>query len=103
MENDRLVEKGHLFIFRSCGGDRMKLLTWDRNGYFLWHKRLEAGVFKIPRIGAGTGSIERYASELVMRLNGIYMGKLKQVVRYEQEPEATVAKQQISRTTRLIC
>ena len=27
---------GHLFLFRSRNGSRLKILTWDRDGYVLW-------------------------------------------------------------------
>jgi transposase len=78
---------GHLFIFRSRGGNRLKILTWDRDGYVLWYKRLEAGVFKLPRVAPGTGSVELRASELAMLLDGIDMAKLKRVPRYERPPK----------------
>jgi transposase len=73
-----------LFVFRSRRGDRLKILTWDRDGFVLWYKRLEAGVFKLPRPGAGTRSVELRASELAMILDGIDMSKLKRVPRYER-------------------
>src|SRR5580692_13173117 len=92
---DRLAERvqavigedplsGHLFIFRSRGGNRLKILTWDRDGFVLWYKRLEAGVFKLPRIAPGARSVELRASELAMILDGIDMSKLKRVPRYER-------------------
>ena len=50
----------------------------------LRYKRLERGVFKLPRIAAGSGSIEMRASELAMLLDGIDMTKLKRVPRYKR-------------------
>jgi transposase len=75
---------GHLFIFRSRGGNRLKILTWDRDGYVLWYKRLEMGMFKLPRVTPGAGSVELRASELAMLLDRIDMAKLKRVPRYER-------------------
>ncbi len=73
-----------LFIFRSRRGDRLKILLWDRDGFVLWYKRLEAGVFKLPRVEDGIRSVELRASELAMILDGIDMTKLKRVPRYER-------------------
>jgi transposase len=73
-----------LFIFRSRSGDRLKILTWDRDGFVLWYKRLESGVFKLPRMSPGSRSVELRASELAMILDGIDMTKLKRVPRYER-------------------
>jgi transposase len=92
---DRLAERvesvigenplsGHLFVFRSRRGDRLKILVWDRDGYVLWYKRLEAGVFKLPPVGEGKHRVELRASELAMVLDGIDMTKLKRVPRYER-------------------
>lgn len=73
-----------LFIFRSRRGDRLKILLWDRDGFVLWYKRLEVGVFKLPRLKEGARSVELRASELAMILDGIDMTKLRRVARYER-------------------
>ena len=76
---------GHLFLFRSRGGDRLKALYWDRDGYALWYKRLEVGVFKFPRIVGDAKSVELRASELAMLLDGIDLRSVKRVPRYQKK------------------
>jgi len=39
---------GHLFVFRSKRGDRVKILYWNTHGYVLWYTRLEVGTFRFP-------------------------------------------------------
>ena len=93
---DRLAERvrtvvgqdplgGHLFVFRSRRGDRLKILVWDRDGFVLWYKRLESGVFKLPRLEAGARSVELRASELAMVLDGIDMSRFKRMPRYNRD------------------
>ena len=77
---------GHLFLFRSRGGDRLKALYWDRDGYVLWYKRLEEGTFKLPKVRDGQSSVELRASELAMILDGIDLGSVKRVKRYGRKP-----------------
>ncbi len=95
---DRLAERvrtvigqdpmdGHLFVFRSRRGDRLKILVWDRDGFVLWYKRLEAGVFKLPKLEAGARSVELRASELAMVLDGIDVSRLKRTPRYERDAD----------------
>jgi transposase len=95
---DRLAERvravigqdplgGHLFVFRSRRADRVKILLWDRDGFVLWYKRLEAGVFKLPRVQEGARSVELRASELAMVLDGLDVSKLKRVPRYTRISE----------------
>jgi transposase len=77
-------QSGHLFVFRSRRGDRLKILVWERDGFVLWYKRLEAGVFKLPRVEQGARSVELRASELAMVFDGIDVSKLKRVPRYNR-------------------
>ena len=97
---DRLAERvravigqdplgGHLFAFRSRRGDRLKVLVWDRDGFMLWYKRLETGVFKLPRVEAGARSVELRPSELAMVLDGIDVSRLQRVPRYERPSKST--------------
>jgi len=73
---------GHLFLFRSRGGDRLKILYWDADGYALWYKRLEEGTFKLPKVEEGTKSVQLRPSELAMMLDGIDLRSVKRVKRY---------------------
>jgi transposase len=77
---------GHLFLFRSRGGDRLKVLYWDKDGLALWYKRLEEGTFKLPRIEANATSVELRASELAMLLDGIDLKSVKRARRYTRRP-----------------
>lgn len=40
---------GHLFVFCNRKQNIVKILYWERNGFCLWHKRLEKDSFKWPK------------------------------------------------------
>ena len=82
-------QSGHLFVFRSRGGDRLRLLHWDKDGYALWYKRLEEGTFKLPRLNVSQQSVELQASELAMILDGIDLSSVKRVRRYHREEKSS--------------
>jgi transposase len=66
---------GHLFVFRNRRGDRLKILYWDRDGYALWYKRLERGVFRFPP--GENGDVELSSADLALVLEGIDLRGLK--------------------------
>lgn len=71
---------GHLFVFRSRLGDRVKILYWDRSGFVLWYKRLEKGVFRFPR--SDTHSVEIESADLGLLLEGIDLAGAKRRERF---------------------
>lgn len=71
---------GHLFVFGSRRGDRVKILYWDKDGYALWYKRLECGTFRFPR-GEGRGP-EISRSDLSLVLEGIDVAHVKRSKRF---------------------
>lgn len=73
---------GHLFVFRGKRGDRVKILYWDRDGYALWYKRLEAGTFRFPV--ATESCVEWTPSELALVLEGIDVRGAKRLKRYRR-------------------
>jgi transposase len=66
---------GSLFVFFNKRRDRIKLLLWDRNGFWLHYKRLEQGTFKSIRGHGAKVILER--AELMMLLEGIDLEKGK--------------------------
>ena len=78
---------GHLFVFRSRRGDRIKILYWDKDGYALWYKRLEKGSFRFPAAAAAaeTKGVEVKAADLMMILDGVDLGSVRRQRRYSRE------------------
>jgi transposase len=68
---------GHLFLFRGKGGDKIKALIWDRNGFAIRYKRLEKGRFKWPT--KVERSLEISSQEFALLLDGIDFTKLKRL------------------------
>ena len=69
---DEDPQSGHLFVFFNRRRDRVKVLWWDRSGYWLLAKRLEHGRFRIYDRADGTRSrFEVTATDLMLLLEGI--------------------------------
>jgi len=60
---------GDLFCFFNRRRDRVKVLVWDRNGFWLHYKRLERGTFE--RVDGGAKRVEIDRARMSMLLEGI--------------------------------
>ena len=65
---------GHLFVFRSKSGRRLKILYWDRTGLCVWYKRLERSRFRLP-VAQDGNHIELTSSDLGLLLEGVDLEK----------------------------
>lgn len=75
---------GHLFVFRNRGGDRLKILWWDRDGLAIFYKRLEEGCFTFPAATGDAPRIELTAADLQLVLQGIDPSKVMRSQRYQR-------------------
>ena len=62
---------GHLFVFTNKRRDRLKILYWDRHGFWLFYKRLEEGRFQIPHTADTNAALQLAYDQLLMILEGI--------------------------------
>ena len=60
---------GHLFAFCNKKRNMLKILYWDRNGFCLWHKRLEKHSFRWPSSKKEIMTIGK--RELIWLMDGI--------------------------------
>lgn len=72
---------GDVFAFVNRAKDRIKLLVWDRNGFWLLYKRLERGTFPFAAVGDGA-RVEIESGQLTMLLKGMEWKDAKKSVRF---------------------
>jgi transposase len=80
---------GHLFVYCNKRTDRLKILYWDRDGWAIWYKRLEAGTFQYPFSESGRKEIAAW--ELGVLMEGIDMKAGKRRKRYQLPAAASAA------------
>jgi transposase len=80
---------GSWFVFRNRAGDRLKILAWQEDGYAIWYKRLEQGVFHFPAAGDGRPRLAIRAAELAMLLDGVVLEKVQRRKRYHRPATAS--------------
>lgn len=65
----KVPTSGQLFVFRNRQADKIKILIWEVNGFWLLYKRIERGRFKFP--GISDEVMELTTQELQWLLSGI--------------------------------
>jgi transposase len=76
---------GHLYLFANKRKDRVKILYWDRDGFAVWSKRLEAGSYLMPGGEAGSQRLEVSVQELGALLSGIDLSSATRRKRYQRK------------------
>lgn len=74
-----------MFVFVNKDRDKMKLLLWDRHGYWLLYKRLEAGRFQMPPADTASSSPEALLityEQLLLIIEGIDLESVRRRKRY---------------------
>ena len=66
----------HLFAFCNRKRDHVRVLYWERNGFAMWQKRLEADKFPWPR-SSGQEVLELSGRELNWLLDGLDVFAMK--------------------------
>jgi len=83
---------GYLFVFLNRRRNRVKILYWDKSGYCLWYKRLEAGQFHLPVSCLEQESMELEMGPLTLMLEGIDLSGARQRKRFSLPGKKTSKK-----------
>ena len=75
---------GHWFAFINRRRDRLKLLGWDGQGFWIWYKRLESGGFQKPAASLDQVQTEIDVTQLSLIINGIDLSSAQRRRRYGQ-------------------
>jgi transposase len=78
---------GDVYVFLNRRRDRIKLLVWDRSGFWIFYKRLEKGTFQLPRIANSQACLDLPYEELMLILEGIDLSHIRRRRRYSVQKE----------------
>ncbi|MDR2585519.1 MAG: IS66 family insertion sequence element accessory protein TnpB [Prevotellaceae bacterium] len=79
------VSTGDAFIFINRSRDVMKILHMERGGMVIYHKKLEAGRFRLPFLDTGINkpAVNTTWTELVLMIEGISLSEVKRLKRWK--------------------
>lgn len=70
---------GDVFIFFNKKRTQVKLLLWERDGFSIYHKRLERGTYELPV----SSKVELRSDELMLILQGISLKSVRRRARFD--------------------
>jgi len=76
---------GDVFIFFNKRRTQVKLLLWERDGFSIYHKRLEGGTYELPSLTSSSTAVELRSDELVLILQGISLQSVRRRKRFDVE------------------
>jgi transposase len=79
---------GHLYVFLGRNPRRMKMLLFDRHGFWIFYRRLERGSFQLPEPVNGATSLELDTAALAAILDGVDLRSMKRRLRYRRPSTA---------------
>lgn len=71
-----------VYAFINKQKDKLKLLHWRVGGFVLYYKRLEKGIFELPKYDIKEGLIVLTYTEMIMVLDGISIVNTNKNERY---------------------
>lgn len=74
---------GDVFIFVNKRHNQVKLLLWERDGFSIYHKRLERGTYELPVLNDSSLSSELRSDELMLILQGISLKSVRRRKRFD--------------------
>lgn len=79
---DKDPQNGSLFVFYNKRRDRLKMLWFQPDGFWIFYKRLEAGTFQIPKPLGDSNECILAPEQLQLILSGIDFTSIKRRKRY---------------------
>jgi len=74
---------GSMFVFFNRRRDKVKMLWWERDGYWVFYKRLESGTFQMPEpLADNSASWLLSAEQLQLILAGVDLRSVRMRKRY---------------------
>lgn len=83
---------GDAFVFVGKRGNLLKMLIWDRDGFWCCAKRLARGRFRLPRLSGADGSLCAVGlspSDWELLLEGVVVERSRRLPRWDPETSLT--------------